>query len=77
MTASVLLCENYGFCGEYYACGHGKPVTLQENRNLCEAAQESLDVAGVVESAIEAAVEFARNPPEPALEDWELEIYAH
>ncbi len=39
--------------------------------------EEYLDVAGVVETEIEAAVEFARNSPEPALEDWELEIYAN
>ena len=33
-------------------------------------------VADEVEKEVEAAVEFARNSPEPELEDWELEIYA-
>ena len=34
-------------------------------------------IAAEVETEIEAAVEFARTSPEPAPEDWELEIYAN
>ena len=49
---------------------------IQLRRAMEISDDDYADVAADVEREIEAAVEFARNSPEPELEDWELEIYA-
>ncbi len=49
---------------------------IQLRRAMEISDDDYAELAAQVESEIEVAVEFARNSPEPALEDWELEIYA-